>query len=145
MNGHMKRLALVLAVSLAAQPALAQKQAPLRERMVGIWFGSGQPGDRSQMYIDHFNLDGSFRALHRACMQGKAFDQTQAGSWRINGNILTISMAMVNGQPEAYEDRYRVNAVDGKTQDYTLLANNFGYKARKVDGRFQMPPCDLTS
>jgi len=141
----MKRIALGLALLLAAQPVLAQKPAPMQDRMVGIWFGSGQPGDRSQMYIDTFNADGTFHALHRACMQGKALDQTQTGRWRLSGNVLTISMTAVNGQATAYEDRYRVNAVDGITQDYTLLANNFGYRARKVDGKFQMPPCDLSS
>ena len=95
--------------------------------------------------IDTFNLDGSFRALHRACVQGNATDQSQTGRWRINGNILTINMTAVNGEPRSYEDRYRIDAVDGKTQDYTLVANNFPYKSRKVDSKFQMPPCDLVS
>jgi hypothetical protein len=132
------------ALLLAALPAHAQGPS-LSQRWAGHWFGSGQPGDRSQMFIDTFNPDGSFRALHRACVQGKATDQSQAGRWRINGNILTISMTAVNGQPQSYEDRYRIDAVDGKTQDYTLLQNNFPYKSRKVDAKFQMPPCDLVS
>ena len=60
----MKRL-VIAALMLAALPA--QAQAPsLSQRWAGHWFGSGQPGDRSQMFIDTFNPDGSFRALHRA-------------------------------------------------------------------------------
>jgi len=124
---------------------LAQKQAPLRERMVGIWFGSGQPGDPSQMYIDHFNADGAFHNEHRWCRFGKANDTAESGRWRMEGNILVIDIAVTGGRQEARTDRYRVNAVDGKVQDYTLLSNNFNYKARKVDSRFEMPPCDLAS
>jgi hypothetical protein len=150
MNGHMKRFALVLAVMLAASPPLllgdpALAQAPLRDRMVGIWFGSGQPGDQSQMYIDHFNADGSFRSEHRMCRFGKALDTPESGRWQMTGNILVIDIAITGGRQLPRTDRYRVNAADGKTQDYTYLANNFGYKARKVDSKFQMPPCDLSS
>jgi hypothetical protein len=140
----MKRVLIAALLMLTALPALAQRP-PLSTLWVGHWFGSGQTGDRSQMFIDTFNPDGSFRALHRACVQGKATDQSQIGRWRINGNILTINMTAVNGEPRSYEDRYRIDAVDGKTQDYTLVANNFPYKSRKVDGKFQMPPCDLVS
>ena len=138
------RRAVTVALLLAASPACAQGPS-LTQRWTGHWFGTGQPGDRSQMYIDSFEPDGSFHVLHRACVQGKAHDQTQTGRWRIEGNILTISIATVNGQPEQHDDRYRVNAADGKTQDYTYLPNNFGYKSRKVDAKFQMPPCDLVS
>ena len=140
----MKRILLLLAALLIAQPALGQG-ASLTQRWAGIWFGSGQPGDRSQMYIDTFNTDGSFRAQHRACLQGKSFDQSQTGRWRVEGNILIVDIATVDGFPEPRTDRYRINAADGKIQDYTYLENNFGYRARKVDGKFQMPPCDLTS
>ncbi len=140
----MKRVLIAAALVLMASPVLAQNP-PLSTLWLGHWFGSGQPGNRSQMFIDTFNLDGSFRALHRACVQGNATDQSQTGRWRINGNILTINMTAVNGEPRSYEDRYRIDAVDGKTQDYTLVANNFPYKSRKVDSKFQMPPCDLVS
>jgi hypothetical protein len=95
--------------------------------------------------IDTFNADGSFRNQHRWCRQGKASDLSETGRWRVVGNILNISIATVSGQPQPREDRYRINAVDGKTQDYTFLANSFNYKARKVDGKFPMPPCDLSS
>ncbi len=139
----MKPVALVLAVLLAAQPALAQ--GSVQGRMAGIWFGSGQPGDQSQMYIDHFNADGSFRSDHRMCRMGKAFDVSESGRWNMAGNVLVIDIAISGGQKQPRTDRYRVNAVDGKRQDYTLLSNNFNYKARKVDAKFPMPPCDLSS
>ncbi len=134
-------LLLLLALPLS-QPGQAQT---LTQRMAGSWFGTGQPDDRSEMFIDTFNADGSFRNQHRWCRQGKASDLSETGRWRVVGNILNISIATVSGQPQPREDRYRINAVDGKTQDYTFLANSFNYKARKVDGKFPMPPCDLSS
>lgn len=146
----MKRILLLLAVMLAVSPILlpggpALAQGSLRARMVGIWFGIGQPDDRSQMYIDRFNADGSFRNQHRWCRMGKATDIAETGRWRVEGDILIIDIAMVEGRADPRSDRYRINSVDAKIQDYTFLANNFGYRARKVDGTFQMPPCDLTS
>ncbi len=98
----MMRIALGLAV-LLAMPS-AQAQTTMRDRMVGIWFGSGQPGDQSQMYIDHFNADGSFRNQHRQCAQGKIADESrEAGRWRMEGNTLVIDIATVNGQPVTIE------------------------------------------
>ena len=134
---------LLAALLLAAAPALAQK--PLPQRWAGIWFGTGQPGDRSEMYIDTFNADGSFRDHHRWCRQGKATDITETGRWRIEADILTIDIAMVNGRPEPRTDRYRVKSVDDKVQNYAYLPTNFEYRARKVNAAFKMPPCDLSS
>jgi hypothetical protein len=51
----------------------------------------------------------------------------------------------VDSVPDPRTDRYRVIAADGKTQHYAVLPSNFEYKARKVDGKFPMPPCDLSS
>ncbi len=142
----MKRVMFAAALLLAAAPALAQKPKTMSERMVGSWFGSGQPHDRSQMYIDNFLADGSFRNQHRQCAQGKiASELFEAGRWRLVGNILTIDIATVDGKPDPRSDRYRVNSVDDKIQDYTYLPTNFGYKARKVAAGYKMPPCDLTS
>jgi hypothetical protein len=142
----MKRLLLAAALMLAASPVLAQKPKPLAERWVGSWFGTGQPNDRSEMYIDTFNADGSFRDQHRWCRQGKATDIAEAGRWRIAGDILTIDIATVNGRPEPRSDRYRIKSVDERVQNYVYLPTNFEYRARKVvDGKFQMPPCDLSS
>lgn len=139
----MKRALLVCLLLLAAAPALAQKS--LSQRMVGSWFGTGQPDDRSEMFIDSFNADGSFHDQHRWCRQGQPTDISETGRWRVEGGILIIDIATVSGRQQPRSDRYRVNAVDDRTQDYTYLANNFGYKARKVNGGFAMPPCDLSS
>ena len=145
----MKRLVFMMALLLAASPALAQKpaaQKPLAERWVGAWFGSGQPGDRSQMYIDYFNADGGFRNQHRQCALGKvAYETFETGRWRVSGDTLTIDIATVNGKPDPRSDRYRIKSVDDKMQNYFYLPTNFEYRARKVNASFKMPPCDLSS
>ena len=142
----MKRLLLVPALLLLASPALAQKPRSMTERWAGSWFGSGQPNDRSQMYIDTFNPDGSFRNQHRQCAQGKvAYEVFESGRWRIAGDRLTIDIATVNNRPDPRTDVYRIKSVDERMQNYVYLPTNFEYRARKVNASFKMPPCDLSS
>ncbi len=139
----MKRILLVAALLLAAAPALAQKKP---WPVAGIWFGTGQPDDRSQMYIDNFGADGSFRNQHRQCAQGKIVEEiAETGRWRLSGDALTIDIATVNGKPLPRTDRYRIKSVDDKIQNYVYLPTNFEYRARKVNAAFKMPPCDLMS
>jgi hypothetical protein len=143
----MKRVLLVCASLLAVAPAFAQKPQSVTQRWAGSWFGTGQPNDRSQMYIDTFQPDGRFHDHHRQCAKGEiAYEVFETGRWRVeNNNLLVIDIATVGGKPDPRTDRYRINSIDDRIQDYTYLANNFGYKARKVNAGFQMPPCDLAS
>jgi hypothetical protein len=135
---------IVLLLLLTAMPALAQ--GTMTQRMAGTWFGTGQPNDKTEMYIDHFSADGGFRNQHRWCRQGKvAQDLSESGRWRMSGDTLTIDIATVNDRPEPRSDVYRVTSVDGRSQNYVYLANNFAYHAHKVAADFPMPPCDLTS
>jgi len=113
--------------------------------MAGAWFGTGQPDDKSEMYIDTFNADGGFRNHHRWCRQGKAFDTKETGRWSVKGDILTIAIATVDGAPRPRTDSYRLTGVDAKSQNYVVLPSNFAYHASKVAANFEMPPCDLTS
>ncbi|HJR56256.1 MAG TPA: hypothetical protein VJ798_06735 [Rhizomicrobium sp.] len=139
----MKCLALVAALLLAAAPALAQKKP---WPVAGIWFGSGQIDDRSQMYIDTFNPGGSFHAHHRKCAQGKvAYELFEAGRWRVVDNALTVDIATVNGRKEPRTDLYLIKSVDDKIQNYVHVDTNFEFRARKVNASFKMPPCDLSS
>ena len=112
---------------------------------VGRWFGSGQPDDRSQMWLETGTADGKFHVLHRACRQGQAFDSTQDGTWSLKGDILTIRLEKVDGQAFARTDTYRILKHDLRTQSYRFEQTGFVYNSRKVDGKFQMPPCDLSS
>ena len=142
----MKPVLLAASLLLAASPALAQKPKSMTERWAGSWFGTGQPNDRSQMYIDHFNPDGSFRNQHRQCALGKvAYEVSESGRWRIAGDRLTIDIATVDNRPEPRTDIYRIKSVDERMQNYVYLPTNFEYRARKVSAGFKMPPCDLSS
>jgi hypothetical protein len=131
--------------ALALLAALSSAQAATYP-MAGVWFGTGQPNDRSEMYIDHFNADGSFHNQHRECRQGKiASEIKETGHWSVKGDILSIDIATVNGSAEPRTDHYRLISVDGKTQKYVVLPSNFPYNAHRMAADFSMPPCDLTS
>ena len=134
----MRRLFPIFAL-LAALPASA---APYP--MAGSWFGTGQPDDRSEMYIDYFDADGGFHNHHRWCRQGKiASDIKETGRWSVKGDILTIDIATVDGRAQPRRDQYRLISVDAKNQNYVVLPTNFPYHAHKVPASFAMPRCDL--
>jgi len=100
----MKRVLLVAALLLAASPALAQgtaTQGALAQRWAGAWFGTGQPDDKSEMYIDIFNADGSFR--NQPLQLGIAADDTVQ---------LSIS-SNVTGTPSGFDSRgLGLNGID---------------------------------
>jgi hypothetical protein len=130
---------LLAALLLAAFPANAA--APLS----GTWFGSGQPWDRSAMYIDTMSPDGSFHAHHRFCSKGKASDQYERGRWSLKGDHLTIVITQVDGWGGARTDEYRVLSHDAHQQRYVYLPKNFAYTSKRVPDDFPMPACDLVS
>ncbi len=135
------RVALGLCGLLLATPALAQPSW-----MVGIWYGYGQPGNKSQMWLETVTPDGKVHVRHRSCVQGKAFDEIQEGSWSLKGDVLTLQIAKIDGQPiPARADTYRVLSHSATRQTYRYEATGFVYNSRKVDGKFQLPPCDLSS
>jgi hypothetical protein len=133
------RAPLSLAFLLLSSPVLA---AP---SLAGNWFGSGQPANKSAMYLDRMFPDGTFRVHHRTCIKGKAFDQHAAGRWMKTAEGFTISIQTVNGEPNPRTDVYRLMSVDAHKQRYVYLPTNFAYEARRVPGDFKMPPCDLIS
>ncbi len=132
----MRRLLPILL--LAAAPAFAASPTVL-----GNWFGTGQPDDRSEMYIDHFLPGGVFRAEHRWCRQGKAFDHPQTGRWSVAGNTLTIHVATEGDLRVERDDVYRVVLLDGDRQTTVLQPTNFTYRDHRVADGFRMPDCDL--
>jgi hypothetical protein len=114
--------------------------------MVGRWFGSGQPNDKSQMWIGTATADGKFHVHHRACFQGQPRDATNDGTWSLKGDIVTIVVEKVDGTVIApRKDVYRVLSHDQTRQTYRYEATGFVYNSRKVPGNFEMPACDLAS
>ncbi len=134
--------ALLVVLLLAASPALA---AP--PWIAGRWFGTGQPNDKSEMWLEEGGADGSFHVLFRACRQGKASDATNDGHWELNGNAETITVDTVNGGKIAPPriDHYTILSHDAAKQVYRYDPTGFVYTSHRVDAKFQMPSCDLVS
>ena len=132
---------LLAAFLLTAAPAAA---AP--SYMVGTWFGNGQPGDKSAMYIDRMRADGSWRGEYRVCIKGKPRDDTvQEGRWSLKGDILTLNVESVDGQFWPRTDLYKMLAHSTKAQKYLSLSQKFLYTPQRVGDDFKMPSCELTS
>src|ERR1700679_3892900 len=122
----------VLVVLLLSAPAAATPSLSAAS-WTGTWFGTGQPNDRSEMYIDYFEPAGVFHNHHRSCRQGKADDLAESGHWSLKGDALTVQIDTINGQSAPRVDDYRALSVDAKTQRYILLPTNFQYTAKRVD------------
>jgi hypothetical protein len=130
-----------LALLLAATPAAA---APAW--LPGNWFGTGQPNDKSEMWLERAGADGSFHVEFRACRQGKAFDNSNDGHWVLDGDAETITVDTVNGgKIPPRIDRYTILSHDARKQVYRYEGTGFVYTSFRVAANFQLPPCDLTS
>lgn len=134
----MRALCLAAALLMLALPARAAS-------LVGTWFGSGQPWDKSAMYIDTMEPGGKFHAHHRFCVKGKPQDQFETGRWALAGDMLTIDILTVNGWGAARTDHYRMLSHDARQQHYLYLPDRFAYTSRRVPDNFPMPGCDLVS
>lgn len=138
----MKRVPL-LVLLLAAAPAFA---ASPNEWVVGRWLGTGQPNDKSEMWLAEAYPDGRFHVLFRACRQGKAQDMTNDGVWTINGATEVISIDTVDGDKlMPRRDVYTILSHSEDKQVYRYEGTGFVYTSHKVAADFAMPPCDLTS
>ena len=134
----MRRLSVALLLAFLATPAMAQAW------MVGTWFGTGQPGDRSSMYIDRMRKDGSWRGEYRTCVKGKPLgDQVQEGHWTLQGDTLSLRVDTVDGMRAPRTDLYKVLAHTATTQKYISLSYNYPYTPEREPDDFKMPSCQL--
>ena len=113
--------------------------------LVGLWFGQGQPGDKQSMYLDRLTADGKIHSRFRDCRGGKAIDSSEEGTWSLTGSTLTIQVELHNGQFMPRTDVYRLDFANPKDFKISYLPLNFPYDERRVDERFEMPPCQLVS
>lgn len=134
------RDALVLVFLLLAFPAQA---AP--PWLAGIWFGQGQPHDKSEMWLARMAPNGDFRVQFRRCTANKARDTIEAGRWTLIGNIETITINTVDGQFSPRQDTYTMLSHTGSKQTYRLDRTGFIYNSSRVSDSFRMPDCGLTS
>jgi hypothetical protein len=124
---------------LAALPAAA---AP---SLAGTWFGTGEPQDKDQMYLDHFLPNGEIHSQFRTCRQGKATDSTEDGSWAVASGVLTIKVARHDGFAAPRTDVYRLDLVTPQRFKEVYLPLNFPFDERRVADDFKMPSCQLVS
>jgi hypothetical protein len=131
--------ALCLALCLVFSAAQA---AP---SVVGTWFGKGQPDNKDSMYLDHFLANGQLHSQFRDCLNGKAYDASEDGTWSVAGNILTIKVALHSGKPAPRTDVYRLVSVTAQGFKDVYLPLNFPFDERRVEDSFTMPDCQLVS
>ena len=113
--------------------------------LVGNWFGTGQPHDKSEMWLAHMLPNGEFRAEFRACIKGQPFDDTQSGHWVLSGDMETITIVTADGQPYPRTDAYKILFQNGRKQTYEYLKTGYVYNSSRVDGKFEMPSCETVS
>ena len=132
---------LLFGLLLLALPASAAPQS----WMVGTWFGSGQPNDKSEMFIAHMLPNGDFAAQFRACVKGKAHDTVNTGNWSLTGDLETITISTVNGQFFPRTDVYKILSHTDRKQTYRYEPTGFVYTSSRVKDNFQMPDCETIS
>jgi hypothetical protein len=135
------------AAGLALLVALTPAAAAPSSWLPGRWFGTGQPNDKSEMWLEDGGADGSFHVVFRACRQGKAFDSSNDGRWALDGNAETITVDTVNGRriEPVRTDHYTILSHTADRQVYRYEGTGFVYTSHRVDAKFQLPPCDLVS
>ena len=113
--------------------------------LTGNWFGQGQPGDKQSMYLDRLTADGQIHSRFRDCRNGKPMDSREEGTWSLSGSTLTIQINFHNGMLMPRTDVYHLDSASAKDFRITYELLNFPYDERRVDDKFEMPSCQLTS
>ena len=140
----MQRFLICAGFCLLIAPALTMP-AFAAPSLVGTWFGQGQPGDKQSMYLDRLTADGKIHSRFRDCRDGKTIDSAEEGSWSLMGSTLTIQIELHNGQFMPRTDVYWLDSASAKDFKISYLPLNFPYDEQRVDDRFEMPACRLTS
>jgi len=113
--------------------------------LLGFWYGTGQPDDKDNMWLEQFLPNGDFRGHYRDCIKGKPADIYLTGQWSLSGDRETIEIATVNGVSQPRTDPYQLVSNDGRIWKYRYLPRDYIFTARRVDEKFQMPDCEAIS
>ena len=97
------------------------------------------------MYLDHLLPNGDFHGEYRNCIKGKTIDTTQSGRWVLKDGKLTIIVGNDDGVPTLRMDIYTMQSLDDHIWKYRFDLTGFPYNAKRVDGGFKLPPCQLIS
>ena len=136
------RMSLALAAFwiLFACPAMAASPY-----LLGFWYGTGQPDDKTNMWLEQFLPNGEFRGAYRSCVKGKPLDMRQTGHWSLDGDRETIEILTVNGESHPRTDLYQLVSLEGPIWKYRSLPLGYVFTARRVDDNFELPSCEAVS
>jgi hypothetical protein len=126
---------------------LVAAQVPASEHpayLTGVWFGQGEPHDKSEMWLAQTSANGEISVQFRACRKGKAYDLFQKGRWWFRDGIETVQITLSNGQIVFDETPYKILSHDGNNQTYSM-PSGFVFHSARVNAKFKMPDCDLVS
>ena len=122
---------------------LVAAQAPADEHpsyLTGVWFGQGEPYDKSEMWLARTTADGEIAVQFRACRKGEASDIFQKGRWWFRDGIEYVQITLSNGQIVFDETPYKILSHDGNHQTYSM-PSGFVFRSTRVDAKFKMPDC----
>lgn len=137
--------ALKFAIAFASSMAVCGASAADKAGLVGFWYGIGEPGDPAIFYIDNFHADGTYNAEYRKCEKGKlVYQQTQSGTWRLNGDVLTMSADRINGKADRFDHSYTIESVSEREVKARLHDPDFLFVETRIPA-FEFPPCYLGS
>jgi hypothetical protein len=132
-----------LAAAFLLLLALPVQAAP--SWIVGNWFGTGQPDDKTGMYLDRFLADGRFHSDFRQCVKAKALDSNEDGTWSMNGSIITLQVQLHNGLFAPHTEVYHLVSATAREFKDVYEPLNFPYDEHRVDAKFALPDCQLVS
>jgi hypothetical protein len=108
--------------------------------LTGIWFGQGEPYDKSEMWLAQTTATGEISVQFRTCRDGKARDLFQKGRWWFRDGIETVQITLSNGKVVFDETPYKMLSHDGNHQTYSM-PSGFVFRSTRVDAKFKMPDC----
>jgi len=122
---------------------LVAAQVPADEHpsyLTGVWFGQGEPYDKSEMWLARTTADGEISVQFRTCRKGRAEDLFQKGRWSFRDGIETVQITLSNGKIVFDETPYKILFHDGTHQTYSM-PSGFVFRSTRVDAKFKMPDC----
>jgi hypothetical protein len=105
-------------------PAVASNSS----NIVGIWFGRGEPEDKSEAWLDHINADGTWVSEFETCHGKIAFHHVESGTWRMDNGVERDFGQVSDGRPTHFEF------------DYATVSNN-GLVISPGGNRPSISPC----
>jgi hypothetical protein len=138
--------AAVAVLGLAAvTPASSAAPSPI----VGIWFGRGEPQDKTEVWLDRINADGTWSSEFETCTGKILHHHVESGIWRMDNGLERDFGQVSDGHPTHFEFDYTTVSNNGQSWSYRLAATDpfyadaigYVFNARRVNADFRLPGC----